>query len=443
MPRTAYALTAFGLLLRILGLAVVQGKYLQNENPSYDRMGLQLGSHVQFSPYWPPGVPYYLLFFHKLFGEGMLVARASMLLPYVCFCFALYALIQEICSRRAANLAVLAFALYPSYIRYAFNPSTEYPAAACLLISVSLTILVLRRPSYKIAIALGFVLGALALIRPSSIGVVILISAFILYRTRKPGLTLALLLCGAVLVSAWLWKAYTLAGRFVMINDSNAQNLFFSNNPYTPLYLTCRGGPVDWTVPVQFTQLEHSLDSMPAAAQQVVYRQIAVAHILSRPDLFLLRTFNRFRAYFCFPIHRAEPLVKYSRSAAWHRWVALPITILEVCFFWPIMVLAIICLFNLRTFRLDSLSALVICGVALAYAAPSWLTCSQPRYNFPVVPLFATLAFAVIDQAIQRPCSELLKSITNSVWRRRGALFGLALFFYIQAEWMAIVASAR
>src|SRR5207253_343731 len=88
----------------------------------------------------------------------------------------------------------------------------------------------------------------------------------------------------------------------------------------------------------QLTEMEQAIANRPPCLQQTMYRQIALGHILSRPDLFLLRTFNRFRAYFCFPIHRGDPLVRYFHAAAWHRWLGIGITIVELCFYWPIMI---------------------------------------------------------------------------------------------------------
>ena len=436
-----YAIVSFGLLLRMIALARVGGRPLSYESPAYYEMALEIASHVKFSPYWPPGVPYYLLFFHKVFGDGMLVARASILPVYAGFSFALYALTSEISSRRAGNLAVLAFALYPSYIRNAFNPSTEYPAAACLVAVVYLSILAIRRPSYPLSAALGLLLGALALVRPNSLGLAIVAPAYLFFRTCRPALAAASLLVSSLLISAWLWKAHNLAGRFVMINDSNAQNFFFSNNPYTPLYNTCPNNPVEWEVAPQLTEMEQAIANTPPCLQQTMYRQIALGHILSRPDLFLLRTFNRFRAYFCFPIHRGDPLVRYFHAAAWHRWLGIGITIVELCFYWPIMILAIIFCFNLRSFGTETHSVVAVMGAAAIYAFPCWLTCSQPRYNFPVVPLFAVLAFALLEPWLDRPWSEVLEPIMSSDGRRRAMLLTLAFFLYIQIEWIAIVAS--
>src|SRR6185437_376451 len=183
--RAIYVLAGLGLLLRIIPLAMVGGRYLAHENPSYDTMAQQLIAHAKFSPYWPPGLPYYLALFHEMFGSGMLVARASILVLYAGFSFALYALVKELSSRRAGNLAALVFAFYPSYIRYSFNPSTEYPTVVCLLLIVYLTILMVRRRWYTLAPVLGLVLGALALIRANSLGLAIAVPVYLLFKTRR------------------------------------------------------------------------------------------------------------------------------------------------------------------------------------------------------------------------------------------------------------------
>ncbi len=86
-----YLLIGLGVLVRLIPLALVGGKFLAHENPSYDVMAGQLLRNEHFSAYWPPGLPYYLAFFHALFGYGMLVARASILVAYVGFSFALHA----------------------------------------------------------------------------------------------------------------------------------------------------------------------------------------------------------------------------------------------------------------------------------------------------------------------------------------------------------------
>jgi len=424
---------AFGLAIRIAALAHVGGRFLDHENTAYDQMGLQLLAGAKFDLYWPPGVPYYLAFFHWIFGPGMLIARASMLLVYAGFCYALYALAQRFVSRWAANLAVLVFVFYPSYVRWAFDPSTEYPAAMCLAAIALLALVAADQRSWWAAAALGLVLGMLALVRPNSLGLALAAPVWLWFRTRKAGLALAVLLVAAAPVSAWVLKVHILTGRFVMINDSNAQNFFQSNNPWTPLYNTCVDQPLGWTVPPELTKQEHEIECKPAAERQSIYRRIALEHIASRPDLFLLRSFNRFRAFFCFPIHRGEPLSRTQKAPAI---VGPAITAVEVIFFyWPIMVLAILYWFASPA-PASQADARAVLGVVFIYAVPFFLTCSQPRYNFPIVPLFAVFAVAFIEAVRERSWGKVMERLRNSARRRRALYATLAFFFYIQVEWM-------
>jgi hypothetical protein len=234
-----------------------------------------------------------------------------------------------------------------------------------------------------------------------------------------------------------------MTGRFVMVNDANAYNLFQSNNAYTPLYNTCADNPVDWQVSSQFTQLARHIETKEPAAQQQLYCRIALHHIVSRPDLFCLRTFNRFRAYFCFSIHRGEPLTRYSGFAMLHRGLGIVVTVLDLCFYWPIMMLAIIFCFNLPSFSVKTYCLVAILGAALIYALPYWVTCSQPRYNFPLVPLFGVFAATLLDSLKKRRWKDVLAPVILSVRRRRAMLLALAFFLYIQVEWIWIVLSSK
>jgi 4-amino-4-deoxy-L-arabinose transferase-like glycosyltransferase len=404
---------------------------------------MQLMRNEHFSVYWPPGLPYYLALFHALFGNGVLVARASILVVYIGFSFALYGLIKHLGSRRAGNLAVLVFAFYPSYIRYAFDPSTEYLTATCLLVIVYCTILTVRNPSLWLAALLGLSLGAIALVRANSFALVILVPAYLVLRTRRWKLAILCLLTSLILVSAWIWKVSEMAGRFVFINDSNEENIVFSNHPATPLYLTCRDCPIYGPLPGGFLELEHEIDYKPALDQQRRLRQTTIRFVLTRPDLFALRTLNRFRAYFRFPIHYADPLVRHSQTGrSMRQWLGGAITVCEAAFFWPLMALAIISCFNLPSLRIGSDVLLIALGVVAAYALPCWLTWSEPRYAFPVIPIFAVFCFALLDSLLTRPRRQVLAPVLNSVSRKRAMLLTLSIFFCIQIEWIVLIVSA-
>ncbi len=438
-PYAIYLIVGFGLMLRVALLAMVGSRPLHSEAPGYEKMAIQLLHHERLVPYWPPGVPYYLLFAHRIFGEGVLVARASVLPVYIVFSLLLYGLVKEISSRRAANLAALIFAWYPPYVRYAFNPSTEYPAAACVAAIVFLGLLAARKRSSPLALALGLPLGALALIRPSSLLLIIFAPCYLFKRTENLRVALAPLIVALALLLGWLSKAHAMTGRFVMINESNWENFFMGNNPYTPLYNTCPGGPVKEDFPQQFKELLLDIRSKPQGIREGLYRKMAVRHILTRPDLFLLRSFNRFRAYFAFPVHGGEPLVASLRLDRRRNLIAAGITILDVCFYCPLMVLAVLFSFSFRDslFKVDY--ALALLGTSILYAVPYWLSCSQPRYNFPVVPLFAVLAVTFLDLWGAGSKAEILQPIIQSAVRRRAFQLALLFFAYTQIEWALII----
>jgi 4-amino-4-deoxy-L-arabinose transferase-like glycosyltransferase len=436
--RATYAFLGFGLLLRVAALGMAGSGALGNEAPGYYRTALQLLHQEEFSPYWPPGLPYYLYVVQRVLGESILVARASILPFYILFSVFLYRLARLITSRTAANLAVLVFAVYPPYIRYAFNPSTEYPAAAFLLGGLYFTIRAIRARSVGLTAAMGLCLGALTLIRPSCALFVLVVPVYFLLNAKQVRMAFVPVAVCSLLIAAWLVKAHSLTGRWVLINEANSENLFFGNNPYTPLFRTWPEGQAEIGFPAEFRELLQRIRNEPEEVRAHLYRRIALRHILSRPDLFIFRTLNRMRAYFGFPVHHGEPLGRY---LGWikPRWLLpLGLTALDVAFYWPIMALAIFCTFH-HKFRLISGDPVVaILGAALVYALPYWVTFSQPRFNFPVVPLLAVLAVKFLDQWIQGPREQGF-NLLSAPGRRRAALLGtLSLFAYIQLEWIAV-----
>ena len=79
-----------------------------------------------------------------------------------------------------------------------------------------------------------------------------------------------------------------------------------------------------------------------------------------------------------------------------------------------------------------------ILGAALVYALPYWVTFSQPRFNFPVVPLLAILAVKFLDEWTQAPRSQVFEP-PAAPGKRRALLVGaLSLFAYIQLEWIVV-----
>jgi len=440
--RCVYTLVGFGLLLRLTALAALSRHPLRGDARAYHEMAVQLLNKETFSPFWPPGVPYYLLLIYRTFGdESAFIARASVLVFYVLTMLLLYLLVKEMSSRKAANVAVLVFSLYPTHIYHSIEPYTQLPVAACLLSIVYFTIAVCVRKSRLCALALGCVLGAVTLMRPSSVLLVIVVPAYLFLRTRRIWTAAVPFLISLTLVSAWLLKAHEMTGRFVMINDANAANLFYGNNPYTPLYKTWwfgshRAGEVD--VPQQFVEMRAEIESYPPETRNRLYRQMAFRHILSRPDLFLVRTLNRIRAYFAFDTYAGSFFIK---GYGINKPFGLAVISIDAVFFCSIMVAALLLLACSEMPVVRSEPVVVSLGIAVTYAVPYWVAFSHPTYHFPVVPLFGVLAATFIGRIVSYPSSELFRPVMLSAKRKRGLLFALAVFFYIQVEWVVVMFS--
>ena len=79
-------------------------------------------------------------------------------------------------------------------------------------------------------------------------------------------------------------------------------------------------------------------------------------------------------------------------------------------------------------------SAPALLGAILVYSAPYWVSMSQPRFNFPVVPLFAVLAAAGFASVGGRGAPAL----SPSGWRRGAAVFAVVFFSLVQLEWLLV-----
>ena len=152
--------------------------------------------------------------------------------------------------------------------------------------------------------------------------------------------------------------------------------------------------------------------------------------------------------YFSFPIAHGATLTQGVHVEHNVAWIGAAITVFGLCFYWPIMVLAIVFLFNARAEAADLKSGgprnevAAITGAALLYAIPYWITFSQPRFNFPVIPLFAVLAVTLLD-SLEKSWNGALEPVLHSARPRHAMLLTLVFFAYTQMEWILFVLSSK
>jgi 4-amino-4-deoxy-L-arabinose transferase-like glycosyltransferase len=437
-PRLVRWTVALGLLLRVALIAGLSSVPPRAEAHSYHRMATWLLQGESFTPRLPPGLPYYLTAFYRVFGESYHVGRLCMLLWYVAFSLLLYRLVGDLVSRRSANLAVLAFALYPAYVWHSSEMLTELPAATCVVAAGYVLVSDARRSDWKWLCLLGVVLASLCLIRPSSILLALLVPPFLYLKGRKVAFALLpAILCFAPML-AWILKAHHMTGRFVPINDANVINFFIGNTPYTPLYKTWwlawhEAGEVG--VPREYTQLSEEIGRAPADRRNELYGQMALHHIASHPRLFIIRTLGRVRAFLAL-----DTFTGASARGQFHLGTGLSLGLvgLDALFYCLVMVPAIVFLFVPGMHPIGPLRSWVLLTMALACSMPFWVSISHPTYHLPVLPLLSVFGAAFMDRIPRLP-GDLVRTLhALSIRRRLAVALALILFVLVQIEWILI-----
>jgi hypothetical protein len=134
----------------------------------------------------------------------------------------------------------------------------------------------------------------------------------LIIKTKKVRPALVSMAVCLVLVFGWIGKVHQMSGRWVMINDSNSSNFLYGNNQYTLLYKTWLFSLYSETsnFPVEYRKLHSVIENAPTQIQNKLYMQMALDHIISRPDLFVIRTMSRIRTYFAFDTFFGAFLIK-------------------------------------------------------------------------------------------------------------------------------------
>jgi len=426
-----------GLVIRIYILALSNGSSLISDSKGYHNVALQMDCSSKFSTYWPPALPFYLHLWHKLFGSTETVSRIAMIPWYILLCLFLFLLVRKVFDASVANISILAVTFFPTFIYHSISPLTQLPAAALLALIGYVMIKHMENPGFVYPIVLGLALGFLVLLRPSSVALLLLIVFYYIFRARKITSFTVMMAIALVIVSGWMYKAHSMTGRFVLINDANSMNLFYGNNPYTPLYKTwwlASHGKMEDGIPSGFTELMWKIESKPLDTQQRIMREIAVRYILKHPDLFLVRTASRVRCFFAFPtftgsILRATKLL--SRRAS------LLVILIDAIFYFAVMLSAIIFLCSRGLSFLEYEHYKIILVVTLGYAVPYWLSFSHPTYNFPLIPLFLIFSMGYIKDLMSNKSRRGLELLALGGGRRRVfTVLMIGVFCAIQVEWI-------
>ena len=415
------------LVLRLVVLWKIAGVPLASDSTDYRGMALLLLGGQPFVPYWPPGLSFYLAPFLAA-GMGDVALRASMLLWWILFCLGFVRLAEDLHLRRRSTLVLLAiFSVTPALIHFSIEPMTQMPSAALLIWAVSASVRCSRDSGWTEALLLGASLGGLALIRPSALPLMLALPALAFLRKRRLREPLFAVGVGLLLIFAWVVRVHHLSGQWT-INNSNGANLYYGNNPATPLYRTwyfgshAKLGTDEIHQFPDYERVVRQVMKLPATDRSAEFQRRAVAYVLHRPDLFLLRTLNRVRCFWGFDIFTAANM--RGAGGEGRRWF-LPVFAMDALCYLAVAGYAFFWIAAAPASLWRRWETWVLVGAVLLYALPYWATMSHPTYHFPVVAPLALLGVMA---------HELARS---TGWKANGRGWAaLAALGLIQLEWI-------
>lgn len=428
-PRASRWIIGVGYLIRLVALALVAGYPLDGDGFSYHETAQHLARGESYEPHWPPGLPLVLALFYRI-HESELVARMVMLLVYGGFCLLVIDLGERLDSRRAANFALAVFALTPIFIWSSVTPLTQLFSGTVALGVVAFAVRCLEPKNLlRNALLLVVFLTFLMLTRPSNMGIAAMVPLYLLWRTRRWQTLVIPVVLMATALGAWSMKAHAMTGRTVFVNDANSQNIYYGNNPWTPLYRTWWFGSRHQSdgdeVPEGYQKDIEEIAAQPHDKRDQVFVQKATAHIKDRPDLFVIRTLARIRTFAAYETYTSAQVARRSKK------VAVLTLALDASLYLLIIGLAI---FYPAVRRAESaeLTRLLLL-VAAFYAMPYFVVFSHPTFHFTDVPLIGLLGAAAGANVLEKGVRPLWNGLSRRA--RIGVALGYVAFFLIQVEW--------
>jgi hypothetical protein len=428
-PESTFALVVIlSIVVRLVALLLGAHQPLVSDSTDYKNMAELLASGARFLPYWPPGLPLYLAAFLAA-GFGEAVLRTSILTWWLLFCWGTWRLALAIGVKRIAWLVLLVFAIAPAEIHFSIEPMTQMPAAALLLLAISAAARCAQGAGWTEYLLLGGSLGVLSLVRPSVLPLLVVLPALIIVRRRSFAGPAAAVALGCALIFGWMVRAHQLSGLWV-VNTSNGVNLYYGNNPWTPMYRTwyfgshAKPGSEEILDFPKYAATLERVSALPAEQRSAEYQRLAVSYVKHNPGTFLLRSLNRVRCYWGFDTFTAANL----RSVpGWMHSLFAPVLALDALCFLAVAGFAAYWIACAPWSFWRYWDTWLLAGTIFLYSLPYWVTMSHPTYHFPVMVPLALLGMKAREAAA-------------GAERRWTGWVGLVVLGLIQVEWLYYLA---
>jgi len=387
----------------------------------YDGIGNALVGGHDYEPYWPPGLPHYLAAWKSIFGMNPMVSRLAMLPWFVALAFTLRNLLCRISGHLPANLAMVMVGFYPAFVHHSIEPLSQLPAATLLLFAFHQYLCYREYPKALHIHLAGLCLGMVVLFRPSAL-LLALVWPVVLGWRRRAFFQAWIPLVLVVGLTSWgLTKKH---GRFVLLNDANARNLYLGNTPWTDSYKTWHYGS-HWTMaPYNPAMLRMELETirrMPVEERSSAYLSRTLHYMSSDPLALANRTLSRIRTFWVADSFSGSRLVNQGRPIQGYSVLGL-----DGLFYLLIMGLGLWWWFAVGWPGVPGIKTSLGALIAL-YALPYAFSFSHPTYHFPVLPLVIVAASLGGAALWSRPMPTKTP---------RGWIISVALLVLIQTEWM-------
>lgn len=439
--RTAWmTIVGAALVLRLLLLWQLHDQPFQGDSLYYYQVATDIAEGNSYSSYWPPGLPLFEAAVIKVFGAGTTAIRLSMIVWFLLFCRLLYNLLNRMHSRIAANIGLIAVAVYPAFIYQSVEPLTQLPTATLLLamffglyksqyvhkFSVQT---IPRTPNLSLYWPwyIGLALGLVVLFRPSTGLFFLLVPTLIFFYSKKIIAPTIVTAIGIAIVSLWIWRVTENTGRFVPVNEANSRNFYLGNNAWTPHYRTWLYGS-RWTYspynPEGFRIQIKEIEELPPEDRSSAFINAGLTEIKKRPGTFLWRSFNRLRVYFAFDTFAGSQVFARGGNSA----IGYLVLALDGILYIGIGLSWLAFLFGQGKRELEGSYMRLTLAFVVAYTLPYLISFSHPAYHLPIVP-FMLLPGAVF----------LSTALKNRTFQWRGGWkwkVSALIFLLVQVEWI-------
>jgi hypothetical protein len=359
--------------------------------------------------FWPVGYPAFLAGLFAVFGAHVEVAKAAnLVVSAVAFVFLFRIARRATGSEIAAKVAVVLAVLSPTLIFYTELLYSELLFMALLLAGLDALLASLDRPKstprsprgwWRPALS-GVCFGLAALVKTQALllPAVVLGAAWVL---RRVGLRRAIVVGFALhaacllVIAPWTVRNTLVLGEPVLVSTNGGFNLYMGNNPWN------RWGTYMWPAPPEFTAATEGMNILEAIPDEVGLNHrlndAALAYIRDNPEQALMRVPRKLDQFFRFdtlPLAQAEIGAKRNGQDI-HALVAAVTPVAEV-WHWAMIVPAFLfpLLFPLVARPRDTaLAAFVPIGY---FAAITGVFFGEPRFNLPLLPLYALLAVSLV-----------------------------------------------